>query len=162
MFNKFLLFLVLAVSLTFISCSDDDDNGTNSSSGYSMTAKVDGSNWESISAVMSAINTQAGLVITGSTNTSGSDVISLTIPSYDGSTGEFTVGGMTNLNYATYLESGSNAYVTLMRAEASGVINITEASDGTIKGTFNFNAFNTGGEEVNVTDGKFNMKIISQ
>ena len=165
------MLLLMAVSLvTFTSCKSDDDGGGggNAPSG-TLSAKVDGSNFQSLDISSSATiaNNGQNLIIIAS-NSDG-NAFSITIFGYSGP-GTYPLGGGVNItNTASYSETDvdinnpQNSTTELWQAPYDdtmvGEINVSEETDSKVIGTFNFTCKNVNGDQSvkNITDGSFNL-----
>ncbi|SDH98027.1 hypothetical protein SAMN04489796_10633 [Winogradskyella thalassocola] len=169
-----IMLLIMTVSLvTLTSCSKDDDGGSggNAPSG-TLTAKVDGTNYQSMeissSATVSSNPSGQSLIIIA-TNSDG-NAFSFTILGYDG-VGTYSFDGSvsTGVNVASYsettvdLSNPLNSETKLWQAPyenlAAGTISISEETDTKLIGTFEFNGKNVGGDQSikNITNGSFNL-----
>lgn len=154
---KTVLFSMLLSTFLF-SCSKDDDNNNNNNTGNgTMTAKVDGANFNANLAVQALITSG----VCSFAGTGGDGQINVAIPSYTGP-GTYAIGG-TSFATATYALTASpfTAY-SASAVIGSGTITITSDTGGYLEGTFSFSAVNnTGGTLVtkNITDGSFRIKL---
>lgn len=168
---KNVMLLVMTMSLvTFTSCKSDDDggNGGNAPSG-TLTAKVDGANFQSldISSSATVANNGNNLIIIAS-NSDG-NAFAITIIGYSGP-GTYPLGGGLNItNSASYTEidvdlnNPQNSTTEIWQAPFNdtqvGEVNISEETDTKVIGTFNFTGKNVNGDQSEkiITDGSFNL-----
>ncbi len=145
---------ILAVCATLIlGCSKDK---TPSLPGQgTLSAKIDGSAW-SASLAVQAVVTSGILQVTGSDN--AAKQMSVNIMNYTGP-GTYVLGGAatsgngSNGRWTEGLNS-TQTYSTMV-GQGEGTCTITSDDKGKVEGTFSFNAKNTDGKQVVVTDGKF-------
>ncbi|HBF87581.1 MAG TPA: hypothetical protein DDX39_02975 [Bacteroidales bacterium] len=143
--NKILSFtLLMFVSIAFFSCDKEDFlSGT-------MSAKVDGTSWSSATQVTLLKNDM--FFITG-TSMSG-QIMEITIVGTTTGTFELDVAGVQAGCGAVYKPSVTEESENF--ASKEGVVVITEVTDETISGTFEFSMTNTSLDNtVEITDGKF-------
>lgn len=172
---KQIMLLVMVTSMvTFTSCSSDDDGGSaggngGSSASGTLTAKVDGNNYQSARIASSATVANAGSVtnlIIIAANSNGKS-FAMTIFGYTGP-GTYQLGGGVNItNSGSYQETDvsdpQNPTTEIWQAPFNdtqvGEIIITEETDSKVKGTFYFRCKNVAGDnsEKNITDGSFNL-----
>lgn len=151
---KLLLFVFIAVGLSLGSCKKkDDENADPSLSGGSLSARIDGADWNASLAVQ-AVNSNGVLSVTGSD--ASSKQLQITVINPTGA-GEYQLGGnMTNQNSGRWTAGvNTNQTYTTTVGLGSGTVNISELTDTNVKGTFSFTAANSDEEQVSVTDGTF-------
>jgi hypothetical protein len=167
---KQFMLLVMTMSLVSLSsCSKDDDGGDGggASSGV-LTAKVDGTSYESMEISSSATIANAGgvqnLVIIAS-NSDG-NAFAMTVFGYTGTgTYEFTGANIAVTNTASYTEidvsnpTMPEIWQAPYDATLSGTISISEETDDKVKGTFEFTCKNVNGDQSikTITEGSFNL-----
>lgn len=155
---RFLLFALMAVSVSLSSCKKDDDdnpNPENNNTNGTMTAKVDGVDFDATLAVQATLD-QGVFVVAG--NNGNAQQIQITLNNIS-SSGTYQIGGsMTNPNMGLYVDgpSAAESYTTIVGV-GSGTVEITELTDTSAKGTFSFTARNTAGDEKSVTEGAFDV-----
>jgi hypothetical protein len=164
---KKIMVVVMTVTMVSItSCSKDDDggNGGNAASG-TIEAKINGSQFTSLEITSFASLTTGGgqttLIMQGNTQ---SKAINMIIIGYNGE-GTYELSDSNIFTSASYIEPNISDPVNSRTWNApfqdSGVIgeiNISEETESTIKGTFNFTAKNTNdGSTKNITEGSFNL-----
>jgi hypothetical protein len=147
------LLSVLAFSFVLTSCSKDDDDGAAAGDG-TLTAKVDGANFNSTLAVQ-AVVTSGTLSVAGT----GSDgQINIMIPSFSGPATFNVASGGAMANY-TITTSPFTSWSASMIA-GSGSVVVTDYSGGRVKGTFSFTGVTSGAaSSKTVTEGKFDIKL---
>jgi hypothetical protein len=157
---KVFFMALLAVSIGLASCNkDDDDNpdpGNNNSNG-TMTASVDGADFDATLTVQGTLDNGV-FVVAG--NNGNAQQIQITLNGVSAA-GTYQIGGSaTNPNMGLYVDgpSAEQSYTTIVGV-GSGTAEITELTDTSAKGTFSFNARNTAGDVVNVTDGSFEVSF---
>ena len=169
--KQFVLLVTLISTVTFTSCSTDEDGGDGSAPSGILTATVDGKSyksWEiSSSATLATTNGLKNLIIIAS-NSDG-NAFAITIFGYEGEgTYELTGANLGVTNIASYTSTDVNlANPTASTTEIwsapyddtkVGIVTITEESDSKVIGTFSFKAKdNTGGSIIDITDGAFNL-----
>lgn len=173
--KQFMLLIMVTSMVSLTSCSSDDDGGGSGGSGGgtagsgTLTAKVDGNNYQSVRIASSATIANAGsasnLIIIAA-NSSGKS-FAITILGYEGP-GTYRVGGGANISTtASYQETDvsdpQNPSTEIWQAPYDdtevGEIIVTDETDSKVKGTFNFRCKNVAGDnsEKNITDGSFNL-----
>lgn len=156
----------LALALSFASCSSDSAGGsTGGAAGEgTITAKVDGKSFKSLSAATIGQVSDQVLQVIGS-NAKGEN-ISIQILSFNGigtydvkSDGDtFAVCSYTAIdlndpqNTNNIYSSGYDGAVSV------GSVDVTSVTDTNIKGTFSFTAKNQAGASKSITAGSFNVK----
>ena len=167
-FNNSILVLLLSTTVLFTSCKKDDDGGGGGAAGAgTVTAKVDGNNFTSMEIASTASQSTGGSTTT--ITLQGSDAsgkgLFIIINGFDG-TGTYEFSDSNVFVTATYVEANvnnpQNSQTWSAPYQDSGVVgevNVSEKTDTTIKGTFNFTAKNVNGDGslVNITDGSFNL-----
>lgn len=150
------LIFALALLLGISSCSDSTDEDLGLSGEGSLTAKIDGSNFEALSVAVVATISNNVAAIQGS-NSDG-EYIRLNISNYNG-VGTYTTGNsISNVSSAMY--GSVNPVIAWVSTFdiGTGTIEVTEETDTTIKGTFSFTGINSDGNTTSktITEGKFN------
>lgn len=172
---KQIMLLVMTMSLiTLSSCSssDDGDDGGGSAASGTLTAKVNGTSYQSMEISSSATVANAGQVqnlIIIASNSDG-NAFSMSIFGYTGpGTYEFTGANIAVTNTASYTEidvdlnNPINTTTEVWQAPYNdtmvGSITISEETDTKVKGTFNFTCKNVNGDDSlkTITDGAFNL-----
>lgn len=145
----FLSFIGIIVLLT-TGCKKDDDGNPIIAS---MSAKVDGNQWQTAPLQRAAVFSDDKLTITGKSLTG--EIIILYLSGT--TTGKYILGPMEeNKSYASYKPEATidvNAYISV-----TGEVEITEINESNkvVSGTFSFNALKpTDLSTVNITEGKF-------
>ena len=164
------IFLVAFVFsfLTFACKSDDDGGNGGLASSGTITAKVNGNSLTTLNLVTSANLVSGNLMIQGNTGGTNAKSITLLIMGVNG-TGTYPIGGGANINNsASYIElSGTitNPQTTTWQAPYDsnqvGEIKISEMTATQVKGTFNYKAKNTTGDQSikEITEGSFNLSL---
>lgn len=171
--KQIILIVMAGAQLTFISCSTSDDGGAegNAASG-TLTAKVDGTSYQSMEISSSATVANAGgaknLVIIAS-NSDG-NAFAITVFGYTGEgTYELTGANLAVTNTGSYTETKvnlSNPVASITKvwqapfdATKAGSITITDETDSKVKGTFSFKSKNVNGDGSvkNITEGSFDL-----
>ena len=162
---RFLLSL-LVLSFLFTGCDSADDGGGSGGLALgSMTADIDGADWNAANATITDV-TVAGnqiLTINGAQIGSGSDVstLNVSVTAVNGATlgaGTYAIGddGTDNV-FGTGAYSPSSTTQSTFLA-TSGTLTIDSIDDDGARGTFSFMAERpSSGETVNVTNGRFNV-----
>ncbi|RYG16785.1 MAG: hypothetical protein EOO07_12505 [Chitinophagaceae bacterium] len=147
------LLAILAFSFVVTSCSKNDDDDAAAGDG-TLTAKVDGTNFNSTLAVQAS--QASGTLSIGGTGSDGQ--ITIMIPAF---TGPATYTVASGAAIATY--SLTTAPFTGWSASGiagSGTVTVTENSGGRVKGTFSFTAVSSGAaSSKTITEGKFNIEL---
>ena len=154
-----MILLLAGTLIAFSSCSKDDDEDGNGDDNPnppatgSMTCKVDGADW---TAGLAVVATKNGTLVTVTGNDSNAKQLQLILYNLAG-TGTVDLGGTpTNQNAGRWTAGiGQNDTYTTQLGVGSGTVEVTELTDTSIKGTFQFTAKNPAGTEVAVTDGSF-------
>ncbi|NMH25580.1 DUF6252 family protein [Flavobacterium solisilvae] len=172
--KQFGLMLTFVMATLLSSCSGDDNGGGGGSAANgTIKAKVGGSNFKSMEiasfASKNAIGGGAYMIAIQGSDEEG-NAIQLILNGVDGQPGTFEIGTDTTISaVGTYTETEINlsnpaaSTFTTWAApyEDSGVvgsITISEITDTTIKGTFNFTGKNQEGTDTKaVTNGAFNL-----
>lgn len=163
--------LLCVVGLFAFSCSSDDDN--NSGPQYTegaITFKMDGAKFSTIPMVTYAMMDEGVIYLSGVT---GDDVARTISISLNGSElGTYKIGGdyvNSGILFET-TEDENNPEGGSMEIWAApfgdglnGEVTVTKITSTHVEGTFNFQAKNTTGDQSvrNLTDGAFNVKILS-
>jgi hypothetical protein len=163
------LSLIAFMALAIASCKKDDDGGGDGGAAQgTITAKVNGTNFTSNTALTVANQVNAGgnttVTIQGSDN-SGKGIV-LIMNGFDGM-GSYNIGGGANVFVTgSYVEANANnpqnsqTWMAPFDDNVAGEINISEVTDTKIVGTFNFTAKNTNNSTMReVTDGSFNVNF---
>ena len=120
--------------------------------------KIDGTAWDASLAVQ-AVYSNNVLVISGSDG--NSKQISLTIMNpAEGQTYDF--GGLGNTSYIGQWTAGlsqTETYSTFAFQSKAGEINLSKLTDSMVEGTFSFQAKNTAGNSVTISDGTFSANF---
>jgi hypothetical protein len=149
------LFYCGLMVLLITSCKKNEESKV---TGGSMSAKVDGRDFSATLATQ-ATKTSGVLTIAGT----GSDgQINIVIMSYS-TPGTFQLGGTaSNPNNSSYTTTSApiTSYSNMV-GQGTGQVVIGSEKDGYVEGTFNFTAKNpSSGATVNVTEGKFKVKLM--
>lgn len=168
---KFFLYLTLTLSLTALTgCDSDDDDDPAPTGNGSMSATVEGNDWNANVAVQATYITQGGtnaLTVVGSSDQGEglSTTISLNLLNVTG-TGTIAVDGsnLTNLSSASYAIANStsaNDAEVYNSVGNSGQVTITELTETRVSGTFTFvGSEATGGTGTRtITDGEFSVNF---
>lgn len=164
-FTRLSYVLFLSISLCFVSCSGDDDNGSaGGGSGEYVKAKVDGKNFSSSTSydlVAASRPTSNAMAIQGSNNEG--HAIQITLFAFDGE-GTYNVGDQL-IGQALYTKASTTSLISYSSAAgggANGEVTITYIDDEKVEGTFSFKgrkAEEGATEMVEVTNGKFRAKF---
>lgn len=168
--NLVLIFLFGLFQLSFVSCSGDDDGGSGGSAALgTITAKVDGANFSSISmatfATKQVVGSGTTFIIQG--NDASGKAIQIILNGTDGNAGTFQISNSSIANVASYTETNisnpANSQVWAAPYENSGNIGsvtITEVTSTNIKGNFSFTGRLQGGTSLKqITEGAFNINF---
>ena len=164
------VFLVLLLSLAVVACNKSDDDGSDGGDAAegTVTAKVDGANFTSMSIATTAVQTSAGG--TSTLRVQGSDAdgkgIILTIIGFDG-TGSYNVGGGADIfTNAVYVEANvsnpadSQSWMAPFDDTVAGEINVSEINETNVIGTFSFTGKNGNDDSTKaITEGSFNANF---
>ena len=148
------MLLLFVCTTILLSCSTNDVVDELLGGEGSLTAKVSGSNFESLKSTVSAIDTNGILAIQGS-NATG-EYIRINLMNYKG-VGTYKTGdAISNVNSIAYGTLTPLASWMSTFDIGNGTIEITEDTDSNIKGTFSFLGYNGKTDSKEVTEGKFN------
>ena len=172
--KQIMLFVMIGSLITLTSCSNSDDSGggDGGASSGTISAKVDGANFQSMEISSSATIVSAGgnsnLIIIGS-NSDG-NAFSFTVFGYTGAgTYKLTGADILITNTGSYTETDVdlnnplNSTTEIWQAPYDntevGEVVVTEETDTMVKGNFHFNCKNVNGDNSvkNITDGGFNL-----
>lgn len=162
---------VLVIAATSCSTNDDGYGGGSAASG-TLTAKVDGTDYQSMeissSATVANVGQTQNLVVIAS-NSDGK-AFAMTVFGYTGTgTYEFTGTNIAVTNTASYTETDvdlsnpQNSTTEVWQAPYDntlvGSITISEETDSKVKGTFNFTCKNVNGDNSvkTIAEGDFNL-----
>ncbi len=140
-----LVFLLLFALLVGCSKDNNDDNnptGPGTTTGGSMTAKVNGADWNANTAVVATYSNNV-LTVTGQANPGGtqSEQIQIVIQGIT-ATGTFTLTMIGNTGRMTKATSTTNIVTYVTMDNNAGSVTITELTSSSVKGTFHFTAKN--------------------
>lgn len=165
--RKFVLLIMAVATVSILSCSKNDDGGDGgTASEGTITAKVNGSQFTTLEVATFATLTTGGgqttLILQGNTSSEG---VSFVVNGYEG-LGTYEISDDNVFISATYIEPNIsdplNSQTWSAPFQDSGIVgelNISEETDTTIKGTFNFIAKNSNdGSTKTVSDGSFNVE----
>lgn len=167
--KQFGLMLTMVMATLLSSCSSDDNGGGGSSAANgTIKAKVGGSNYTTLQAASFATKHQIGNVymITLQGSDASGKAIQLGLNGVPAATGTYEISQEATISaVASYTEINindpMNSTVWVAPYDGSGVvgsITISEITDTTIKGTFNFIGKNQEGTDTKaVTNGAFNL-----
>lgn len=148
------LLAILAFSFVLSACSKDDDDGPASGDG-TLTAKIDGTAFNSTLAVLAV--TSSGTLSIGGTGSDGQ--INIMIPSFSGPA-TFNIGTGAALAQYTLTTSPFTSWSASMIAGSGSVVVTEYAAGGRVKGTFSFTGVTSGAaSSKTITEGKFDIKL---
>lgn len=169
--KQFMLFVMTMSLVSLSSCSKSDDDGGsggNASSG-TLTAKVNGTSFESMEISSSATVTNGGQSLIIIASNSDGNAFAFTVLGFDG-VGTYQIGGGVNiLNSGSYTETDvdlnnpQNSTTEVWQAPyddtVAGEIKISEVTDDKVKGTFSFTCKNVNGDQSvkTISNGSFNL-----
>ena len=148
--------MILFAMTMFVACSDDSDDAVPSVGG-TLTATVDGVDFTAtLGAIATSGTSGVGEVVTVTGSDANGQQIQVIATGVTG-TGTYSFSGITASNSGRWTAgiSPSDTYVTLV-GQGSGTLEITSMDANTVVGTFSFDAANTDGRSVSVTNGQFN------
>lgn len=162
-----ILSLILFVGLAFTACKSDDDGGDGGSADVgTMTATVAGNSFSgNIVAIANQISAGGNTSVTLQGSDDQGRAIIIIINAFDGTgTYEISVDNTIAIT-ASYTEADVSNPVNSQSWQApyagggvSGEVNVSEVTDTTIKGTFNFTGKNASDDSTkNITNGQFNL-----
>ena len=161
--HVFAVFILACFAVCITACDkDDDDNGNgNGTSGYHMTAKIDGQTWASAPDQLILVDDKNGyLFISGAVD---EDLETMTIQMFDypGGTGSFPLGTGEYEAVCFYTSPDDITYYLIFEEqEAHGMLEITSYASNYIAGKFTFTAIDPSGEHmIEVTEGSFHMPV---
>jgi hypothetical protein len=164
-----ILSLFLFASLVLTSCKKDDDGGDDPQvAAGTMTAKVDGANFESLEGTVVAQESNSGgvRVMAISAGTVDSENIQMIIQNFDG-VGTYELN-LANIGTYSYLPDPNNpdpstvvVYMAVNGTTSGGEVNISSYTADRVKGTFSFTGYNIQdtSDTVSVTNGSFDMEV---
>lgn len=164
--TMYTILIALAFVFSVSSCSSDDDGGSGGDAASGIVkAKVDGTTVTSTQQLTTATIINAGgtsTVAIQGTNMDGKG-FNFTINGFEG-TGTYPIGGGANVFVvANYIEGNATnpldtqIWTAPFDTTVAGEINISESSETTIKGTFEFTGKNDDGSFRDITEGSFNV-----
>jgi len=169
LFSAVLLLLVVFSSFS-VSCKSDDDGGSGGSAAEgTISAKVSGTQFNSMEMATSGTMVNAGGSTTLSILGSNADgkAINIIVNGFDGE-GTYQIGGGSNIFVAgSYMETNisnpmnSQTWQAPYDDSVAGEVSFSSVSDSNVKGTFHFEAKNVNGDGSikNITDGSFNVNL---
>ena len=158
------LFSLLVLALLITGCdSADDDGGSGGLALGTMTAEIDGTDWNAANATITDVTVAGNQILTINGAQVGSEIstLNVSVTAVNGATlgaGTYAIGddGMDNV-FGTGAYSPSSSTQSTFLA-TSGTLTIDSIDDDGAQGTFSFMAERPGtGEAVNVTNGRFNV-----
>jgi hypothetical protein len=164
--TKKLLYLVVAMMLSvgLQSCKDDSDTSFAASGTIKM--KLDNANWNASGSVGTVINAGQNTVFTATgakvISTSPSNIESLSVSVIK--VGEITAG---TYNISNQVPNGQIVLSKTQNNQSvnytaiSGKVVITRVNSGNFRGTFDGVLKNNSNEEIVVTNGEFNVDVMS-
>lgn len=153
-----ILIFALAITVFTAACSkDDSSNNPSPSSGNTMAAKIDGSDWSG-SLTVSGVYSSGVLAIAGQDDNVRQIQIRLLNPS---GTGDYPIGGTATNPHMCQVTMGTtqNDMYTTMIGVGNGTVTLTKLSSTEAEGTFSFTARNMAGSTKSVTGGSFKVKF---
>ncbi|MEZ4858552.1 MAG: hypothetical protein R2781_07050 [Flavobacteriaceae bacterium] len=165
---KILSFFLFA-SLVLTSCKKDDDGGGDpQAASGTMTAKVNGANFESLEGTVAAqeSNSNGVRAIGISAGTVNSENLQMIIQNFDG-VGTYELN-IFNIGTYSYLPDPNNpdpstvvVYMAVNGTTSGGEVNISSYSSDRVKGTFSFTGYNIedNTDTVQVTNGSFDIAV---
>lgn len=151
---KFSLIAIFAC-LFAISCSSSDDLGLGGDGSKSLSAKIDGANFEAAGLTTSAIVTNGVLTIQG--GKSNGETIRITIFNYKGAGTYKTGDNISNTSGMNYITLTPIATWSSTFNIGSGTLVVSSDSGSKVQGTFEFNGVN-GSASKNITNGMFSIE----
>ena len=156
--TKVLMLVTLSLGIACSSCSksdDDDDDDDQTPKVGSISAKIDGVQWESDNGAAGNGWNGAGLLVQGGDENAG---ITFNLKEWDKETGTFDYiyDGSSPEQIITITYNGVS-YSCPVVEDYQGALTITKVGDDQkISGTFSFTGYNLGSETtIEITDGKF-------
>ena len=165
--NQFFYVLMTVAAISFTACSSDDDNngGGNNAAAGTITAKINGADFDSLELTTIATSAAGNMIIQG--NQADGKSIIMSIFGYNGpGTYEFSGVDPLILHIASYIEADANNPMNTQTWSApydstlSGTVTITEETSDNLKGTFEFTGQNANDmTTVAVTEGSFDVAL---
>jgi len=164
-----ILSLFLLSSIALVSCKKDDDGGGDpQAAAGTMTAKVDGANFQSLEGTAMAQETNASgvRVLAVSAGTVDSENLQVIIQNFEGE-GTYDINFL-NVGTYSYLPDPSNPdpntvviYSSVNGTNSVGEISISSYSESNVKGTLSFTGYNLNdaSDTVSVTEGSFDLEL---
>jgi len=152
---KFLKSTILLLSvLFFISCGSSEEEALSFSN--SLSATIDGKTFTADEVILvKSADPNSGaqvIVITASAGSNSEEVMSFNLFNINGK-GTYPLGS--NSNWASYTEDALKTTEIFITPTSGGSFTITESNDKGMKGTFEFEAYGSGENEILVTNGEF-------
>lgn len=147
-----ILALACLVALLLSACDsagDNDDDGAGA-----LSARVGGQGFDASLAVV-ATNAGGTLSVSGSDNGGRQIMLAMKNVSAAGSYALDSFIGGPNASFARYTASANPADTYTTLAASAGTVEIKSLSGSRVEGTFSFQARNSGGQTISVTDGTF-------
>lgn len=151
---RFLLVALFALTLTACDSGGSDDGGSGLDSAGTLKATVGGNSFD---AVLVVTTFQSGVLSVtgnlGATQAGSNEQLSITLPNASTGSHSFGIGGAIGV-WATGSLSALDGYTAL-----SGTLNITTLSSDRAVGTFSFSGQNNNGDQIQVSNGEFDVKL---
>jgi hypothetical protein len=164
-----ILSLFLFASLLLASCKKDDDGGDDpQAAAGTMTAKINGANFQSLEGTAMAQESNSGgvRVLAVSAGTVNSENLQVIITNFDGE-GTYNIN-FTNIGTYSYLPDPSNPdpntvviFTSVNGTSSVGEINISSYSETNVQGTLSFTGYNMNdpADTVSITEGSFDLEL---
>lgn len=152
--NFMTILFVFAMIIGASACSESSTNSnTDEMKLGSMTCKVDGETWNSMTALALKVGSYS-ISINAKTSLTGGAIQSIAFTI----TGDIKEGPVTGASTASFSHTDKDNNTTSYNS-MTPEITITRISDGELHGTFDFTGTTDGGEAKVLTDGSFRLKL---
>ena len=160
------IFTILICTTLFLSCSNDDSDGSSGEGDEFLTAKINGADFAASTdpaTIIGATITNGILAVQGGDNSG--NTISFQVFGYNGVGTYKTADALTSTNQIMYVTispvaTWSSSGVTSVTGIAPGTIEVTSEDGTTVEGTFTFEGYNAQDQTVkNITEGEFKAEL---
>ena len=158
--NFITLTLLALLSLTFTSCSSDDDDATDQTTDYYFRAKIDGQAYEADPRTVQVLFLQNSVSISAKKEVASlKNIFSIVLSPFDGE-GYYQTSDESFILHNLTFSGEDDSWQTFPNGQ--GVVTITKYDEVAkfLEGTFSFVGYSDDtGTTINVTDGEFKAKI---
>ncbi|MFK7748766.1 MAG: hypothetical protein AB8B65_10265 [Kordia sp.] len=158
--KQFNVFCIAILTVTMISCNNDDDVATMdtaNTAGEFLTAKVDGVDFSAMEVSVTATTSNNVLSLVG--GDSNGNTFQMAIQNYNG-VGTYVTGDViTNSNAMSYITVTPFALWTSTFDTGNGTLEVTTDDGSIIEGTFEFLGYKDASTRILFSDGEFKANI---